>query len=796
MNLLPTTLLKRVEIVTGGASAAWGSDAVAGVVNLVLDKEFTGFKASIQSGTSAESDGDELRADIAGGMAFADGRGHVLASLNYTDTESIDRADSRSWYRGIKAFPNPAFAPGNGEPERLTLENVGTFFYTDAGIVNVGPLAGTTFAADGSPLAFDYGQRSSSGNLKVGGTPSDFGVGSQLQAEYSQVSGFLRGEYDLTDNANVYAEFNYARTEADSFSVPYLQFFAQTVVRRDNAFLHPATAALMDGVGVPVLPMGRTNLDMGRSNPHNVRELERYVLGSDIQLSDNWSLEAYYQHGVVDSKNEIRNDAIRSRYALAVDAVLDPVSGQIVCRSTLTDPNNGCAPANVFGFGAPSAEAIAYIHDTARQEVRLTQDVAAVAATGDLFDMPAGPVSVAFGAEYRQEKLSTVVNDLSVQPDGSIAPSYFWVGNYQPATGKYDVNELFGEFVLPVFADSAMGESLDLNLALRSTNYSTSGSVETWKAGLTYDIGAGVSMRGTVSRDIRAPNLSEYFAGGTTNSITISDPEQPPGNNSYSVTRTVRGNELLDPEEADTRTIGIVFQPEFAPGLVLSVDYLEIELGDAIGSIAEQDIIDGCFAGRTNFCDLITRDPTSGLITSMLNAPVNFAVEKLSAYDFEGSYAFDAAGGEFSIRTLWTYTKEHFREIDGARDNLLGEFRGGTGPQEWAGLTSFRFEKERYNVSLRHRFVGEGVVDADWTSGVEIDNNKVDSANYLDLSAAYNFEFGEADIEFFGGIENLLNEDPPVNPRFLFPVEGSIGAERGVHDLVGRYFRIGLRANF
>jgi outer membrane receptor protein involved in Fe transport len=503
-------------------------------------------------------------------------------------------------------------------------------------------------------------------------------------------------------------------------------------------------------------------------------------------------MAAYYQRGESTIINEVRSNAIRANYALATDAV-DDGNGNAICRSTLTDPGNGCVAANVFGLGAPSAAAIDYVMGTARQRVEITQDVLAVSVNGDLFELAAGPVSSAFGAEYRKEDFIGDADDIS-QDSG------WWVGNYKDAGGDYDVTEIFAEAVVPIFSDSPMGESLDLNAAVRSTNYSTSGSVTTWKAGLTYDIGAGVSLRGTSSSDIRAPNLNEYFSGGQTNSIFLDDPFVA-GNPNYLVTRTIRGNTNLEPEEADTTTFGIVYQPEFVPGLTLSIDYFDIEVDGSIGVVVDQDIVDRCFAGETSFCELIERDPVSGLMTNLFNSPVNLTLESLTAYDFEIDYVFEVAGGEIDIRSLWTYTTDHYVEDEGVRDELLGEFGGTTGggnagPQEWKSFSSVRYTNDRLTLSLRHRHIGEGVIDAQWVSGVDVDNNKIDSVDYFDITGAYDLTFGDANVQVFASIENLLDEDPPRVGFDGGTALDDIGAANSYHDLIGQYFRVGFRTSF
>lgn len=793
LNLLPTDLLKRTEIVTGGASAAWGSDAVAGVVNLVLDREYTGFKASIQAGTSAESDGDETLASFAGGFAFAEGRGHVLASLRYTDVEGIERADSRDWFNASKLVGNPAWTATNGEPFRIVVPNVGNIIGSDAGhtFASAGPLAWRSYDANGNALPFDVGTPYPRGpysdNIIAGdGELNDFAGRTALTVGFESINTFGRVSYDLTDNVNVYGEYIYGNTEAETRTVPYYRFAGAVRIQRDNPFLPAALAADMDTGGVTSVPMGLSNVQFGRANPYNDRDFNRYVIGADIKINDNWEMETYFQTGTTDIHAEVRSNANRARYDLAVDAV-DDGSGNIICRSTLTDPTNGCVAANIFGSNSASQAAIDYVIGAAIQDTEVTQTVFAISATGDLFDLPAGPVSSAFGYEYRKEEFSTTADDIS-EVDG------WWTGNYKSADGEYDVNEVFGEVVIPVFADSALGESLDLNAAVRLTDYSTSGNVTTWKIGATYDIGAGLSLRGTQSRDIRAPNLNEYFGGGITNSVFFDDTAT--GDVARLVPRTITGNPNLDPEKADTTTFGIVYQPEFVEGLTVSIDYTSIDIDDAISSIEDQLVVTRCNQGVTEFCNLIVRNE-EGRLANVFNGPVNFAFETLTAYDIEAIYTFDMAGGSVDIRSLWTYTEEHYTNDGDVTDDLLGEYAGGNGafnggPQEWRSLTSVSYSNDRFSVSLRNRFIGDGVLNADWESGVDVDDNTIPSVSYFDLTASTNFQFGETDAQVFFSVDNMFNKQPPTVGLDANTQLDDPSASR-IHDLIGRYYRAGIR---
>lgn len=781
INLLPSALLDRVDIVTGGGSAAWGSDAVAGVVNLILDKDFVGLKGSTLAGISKFGDGEEYRFDLAGGLDFAGGRGHIIGSVEYSQNESIDRADSRPWFTATKVVNNPAFAPGNGEPRLLVAPNIGQNLMTDGGLIINGPLRGTQFGPGGVPTPFVFGNRT--GLLQQGGTFADLAGSTQILSEVEQLSSFVRVSYEVTDDIELFGEVGYGRTIADSESVPFFNF-GGTTIQRDNAFLPAATAAAMDGAGITNFNIGLTNRNLGNSNPHNVRKQQRYVVGADVDLGGSWSVNAYYQRGVSDILNEARNDVIRPNFAQAVDAVFD--GGRVVCRSTLANPGNGCVPLNVFGGDAPDPAAAAFVLGTAVQDIRVTQDVASISANGDVFELPAGPVAVAFGVEYREEGHAATADPLSIT-------NSFWVGNFKPSGGGFDVKEAFTEVLIPVLRDSPIGRSIDLNGAIRITDYSTSGFVTTWKAGVLYDIAGGVKFRGTVSRDIRAPNLNEFFLGGSSQSQQVVDPENPGSPTSF--LRILSGNTNLDPEKADTITLGMVYQPEFAPGLSLSVDYYKIEIDGAIATLTNEQIVNRCFEGQEELCQFITRND-AGAITQIVVQPVNFRTEKLSGIDFEASYRRSiGATGSLSFRTVVNYTEKHTISDGVVTDDLVGEFSsslGNTGPAEWRSLTSISYDNEQVGFSLRHRYIGPGVIDASFTSA-DINRNKISAANYFDVTATKRVRAGSSEFELFASVDNLLNERPPVAPAINGQLQAATGAAWFVHDLVGRFYRVGVR---
>ncbi|MDR6708303.1 outer membrane receptor protein involved in Fe transport [Novosphingobium sp. 1748] len=316
-------------------------------------------------------------------------------------------------------------------------------------------------------------------------------------------------------------------------------------------------------------------------------------------------------------------------------------------------------------------------------------------------------------------------------PGGTQPANIIAVGNYKPSSGGYDVKEGFAEVAVPIFKDSPIGRSLNFNAAIRATDYSTSGWVTTWKAGLVYDVVDGIKLRGTFSRDIRAPNLNEYFLGGQSTSQQVRDPAN--NNVNVQVLRIQSSNTGLQPERSDTRTFGIVFQPDYMRGLSLSLDYYRIKIDGSIGTLTNQQLVDRCYAGNTALCGFIIRD-SANQIQQLIIKPVNFRQEVMEGVDFEGSYRFCLGNGQVTLRGLWNYTGKHYINGNGLIDDLIGEVGQGNGPTRWRGFHSANFDNEHFGLSLRHRYIGAGVIDAAYTSA-DIANNNVPAVSYFDASA-------------------------------------------------------------
>lgn len=401
---LPTALIQRVEVVTGGASAAWGADAVAGVVNFVLNHNYTGLGLDLEGGISQRGDNQYFKFDVTGGHSFADSRGHVVANFEYSTTpEGVDIMD-RSWFQGRAVVNNPSYTPANGQPRQITVDNAAPVNVSPGGVITSGPLRGIQFVGPaGTPAPYNFGNQS---GLEQWGGDVDNSVGEHraISAPLTYANGFLHADYDITKNITAFAELTYGHSEY--IDTGYLYYLRQgnIPISVDNAYLDPGIRQQMLAQGISSFNLGLDWTAAGPPTSYNQRDIWNAVIGLNGRLGDSWKWNAYYTHGDAKTHLVVNNDPIVANFNLAVDAVRNPATGAIVCRSTLTNPNNGCIPLDVFGANAASPQALKYTLGTSIQDQDVQLDVVEADATGAVFRLPAGDVAVAFGGDFINNK--------------------------------------------------------------------------------------------------------------------------------------------------------------------------------------------------------------------------------------------------------------------------------------------------------------------------------------------------------------------------------------------------------
>ncbi len=819
LNLIPAVLVSRIDVVTGGASAQWGSDAVAGVVNVVLNNNLTGLKGDFSYGESTYGDNQESRASLAWGGDYADGRGHLVLGGEYVNGEGVLSHYDRPWGRELPEQVSYAGARLPDQPSRFFARGVQPLIFTDGGVI-IGtntaagqPLRGIQFGPGGAVQTFPYGTVVGTSAIDFSGGQPGLSVrsGHTLSLPVERSILMAHTDFEISDNLKLFAEASWAKAGSDfNTAYPRDSTAGAITIQRDNAYLPTAVRDIMFNNNILSFSLGRQHKDFGTVEASNFNTTQRFAVGASGAFGDGWTWDAYYQYGENEYHSVITPLKINANLVQATDAVL--LAGEIVCRSA-TARAAGCVPINLFGLGSPSAGAIRYVTGTAEQYIDTSQEVMAINVQGTPFSTWAGPVSIAAGLERRVEDAESRVDAIS-QANG------FAYGNPKNFTGSYDVNEAYAEVVAPLLTDAPFAQSVEFNGAYRYADYSTSGGISTWKLGLTWRVDDTLTFRTTRSRDIRAPNNSDLF-NQTSSPATLRNPF------SGATTQIIvvsGGNPNLIPEEADTLTLGAVFSPSFIDGLRLSIDYFDIDIADAISAYAPQNVLDSCgaeiAAGAPGFfCGFVTRNGTgpTTVIPNISTPLLNIAGFQARGYDFEAAYRFDLAGGSVNARLFGTYTQDLIADDglgvpvtrNGAgviqtqgsvidRAGQVGGFTsasitGATSAPHWVLNGSATYSRDDWSVTLQQRYVGGGSIDASLVgpdspdynaaSPISIGNNRIDSRWYTNLSA--NYQVSDS-VEVYGVINNLSNTAPP------FPYTAYVGH----YDKVGRTYKLGVRVAF
>ncbi len=812
MSTLPASLVERIEVVTGGASAAWGSDAVAGVVNVIINKKFDGLEAHVEAGDNFSNNHAQRKAELSFGTGFAGDRGRVILSGSFVDTPDEFYSYDIPGFQYQRLVSNPAATPTNGQPRLVHANNVGLLQATPGGLITSGPLAGINFVGQSAtPERFNVGN-ASQGFYANGGTlntsESDLGLVS-APSRGSTFFGFT--SFDITDSISASLQLNRGKFWSKTSSWSDIKY-GTVVIQADNPYIPAPIQQQMSALGLASFNLGTMNHIPGRPTLdeqqqslgvpvlETTRDLYRGVFSLDGELGDNWSWNAYYQYGKSETDMRVLNNQVRSLYTLAADAVRVTTTnvgtsglplGSIVCRSSLTTPGNGCAPLNLFGVGNASPEAIQYITGIARSGGNtmfgvLKQQVVSASVTGTLpFGLPAGDISTAFGLEYREEEGT---QDASPASQASI----FQLGNPKDFYGKYDTKEVFAEFNLPLLKDQGIN-SLAFDAAGRLTDYSTSGKVETFKFGLSGEIVDSLRVRMSYSFDIRAPQLFDLFNTGTPVTGTAIDPNTGLG---VSIFGTSQGNSSLKPEESTTESIGFVLTPSWLSGLQISLDYYSIDIDGAFASFNTTTTLEQCAAGNQAFCANLRFNGPGGALSEIFNQPINADTLKTSGLDFALDYRTFAGPGAVNLTMVANYTFEQELTRLGVPFDYAGSIGNDSsqaGVPQFNGTVGVTYVQEGWSGTLQTRLVGSAKLNTAWTSA-DVDDNDVPARYYLDLRGAYRWDSG---TQVYLALDNVLDKDPPVVP---FSANGASAYETpfvdSIHDSFGRVWRAGVRVKF
>lgn len=763
LSTIPSVLVKNVDIVTGGASAAWGSGAVAGVVNILLDHDLQGLKLGVEAGISTYGDAGQRRLEAAYGTEFAGGRGHFMVGGEYLENDGLmtktARENTGRWVLLTQ-----------GGVSTLT-PNVGYANALIGGIILSGVNAGKGFNPDGTLRDPSLGTVVGS-NMIGGEAPSDDNY-SPLATPQKRVAGLINASYEVFDNAKLTIEGRYSRYWGN-----YTWFGDHNrgglTIQRDNAFLRPEIRAQMLAAGQTSFTMGRFNSDLS----YTTIDLEREAYQGTIALDGSfgggkWRYGLYYSHGEYQNNIDTPGFRLTTEFANAVDSVIGP-GGTPVCRIALTNPSTNCVPLNLFGYGAPSAAAIDYVTGTPSSRSTTKLDTFGISLRGEPFELWAGPVSIAVGVEGRWESVRSVSGDL----DRARAFTTFQFGEL---AGKDSVKEAFGEVVIPLLNEMPFFHKLEFNGAVRYSDYRNSGGIWSWKLGATNEFLPGVIGRVTRSRDIRAPSLSDLYTTRTQSYVGVVD-VNPVTNVSQSVTAQVigGGNANLLPEAADTWTAGITTSP--LRGLTASLDYFDITINGVIASVGAQDVINRCRAGNQDLCGRISRD-AGGNLLEVRAVPANLQRYNTNGVDGEIAYTTSLGGDpakRLNLRVVGTWVNsltinDGITNIEYVKNTSYAFV---TGMPDWRINGSIGYADNGFNAVVRARYIAPGF----YNRNQNITNNRVPAYTYVDLQLSKTLKADGREFDIYANVSNLFDKDPPIASLFS-----------PFYDTVGRFVTVGAR---
>lgn len=806
VNTIPNDLIDRVEIVTGGSSAVYGSDAIAGVVNFVLKRDFDGVQVRGSAGVSEAGFGGNQYVSAMAGMNFADGRGNVTIHAEYARQERIYASDI-PWYGSADGFvtvdvDSPGLANGSdGFPDAIFVRDIRSSSNHRFGFVaipqsNTAPGCGQgTLANNGGPntagtafhCAFIFqpdgtmvqqtGSRFGSGpsGTIVGGNGQTGREGTLLSIlpSNNRVNVNLLARYEFSPAVELFIEAKYVRVKAvgNQLGPTFLNGSfgsvndSRILMRLDNPYLNPAArttitnAITASGCGfnqgssiaaTTCRPLnaadntaiangsyrflfGRQLTDSEDRDERFTRETYRIVGGLRGTFNDDWKYEFSMNYGEFKETVDMRGFVNRQRFALSLDAGLDPATNTIRCRSqyaagSATGYNAGqypggpaalaadiaaCVPYNPFGQGN-NAAATSYFRQNITNRSKLNQFDALAFVNGDtsgFFNLPGGPISFVLGGEYREENTFNDSDDASVS---GISNSVFLGDVTAP---KLIVKEAFAEVSLPLVKDVPLFYDLTLRGAGRVSNYNNAvGTIYTFNGGIDWAPFESLRFRGNFGRAIRAPNVTEYgfpavpnFANGFVDPCNVNAIGANPIRSAncladlsvaqranlplagYSLGIISGSNPNLKQESSDSYTAGVVFAPKFIRGLTLTADYYHITVNNVITSLSAQTIVNSCYdtaALASPLCSAFTRNRTASngplnelpgqiLFNSLVSGPNNFARRVREGIDVEASYRTTVGSFKVSTRVIYShqFTNSNFQNpvLPNLENRLLEE---------------------------------------------------------------------------------------------------------------------------
>jgi outer membrane receptor protein involved in Fe transport len=861
ISTLPQQLISRVDVVTGGASSVYGSDAITGVVNLILDKNFEGIKYDLNAGISTYADGFSYKAHLAAGTGLFGGRGHIEGAIGYQSQDTVRKEARPSGAEALGSYNTG----GNATVPVTNIINAGQTVSTASGKIGCNSAAsglslacsvnGYEFGQPGIPTPIFYGVIPVTPGSSSPNTAIAQGCGDCAHVNNTSIFGatrnataFGRFSYKINDDTEFFTQLSLAQANIFNYFFPEQQEASRQTVTyfKDNPFLPAATqAALGNNCGIdPNCHTDGTNtftVSEWYNAPNRVRatnSVTRNIIsttGVDGVAFGDFAWNAHYTHGETRLSTSGIHNGNNQFHDAAQDAVID--NGVLKCWNNTAaaiaqfgDLYPGCVPINTFGYNVTTDAQNDYWGRTTHfAETNIMDDIAAD-ISGEIFQLPAGPVKVALAGEMRwldytidsNASPTQVVNCTGLRLCGNAAGKGFvanqasvtqtlWDNNTLPSVhASENVWEFSGEVSVPILKDLPLIQSLNTDLAGRYTDYSVSGSVQTWKIGLDYHVNDSVRFRGTTSVDIRAPTLNDLYSPQVSASGPFLDPLT--NFNPGGIQTISQGNANLVPETSRTYTGGVVLTPTFIPGLTISADYYNIKIKNAISTLSGSNlaIANLCIAsgGSSPLCSLYVRPfpytntTPANYPTVLLSQKLNVAFAQTEGQDYEIDYNFDTADIDNSLAGI-----VNLRGLVNVAPVLTSATFLGAPIQHGFGVGGTVPSQKGHANIIADYTLGNWSVDASWHwfSGLTKNGvygagqtfyaqNYVGSFSTMDFTLSKQIHFDNGtDMSAYFNVQNAFNAIPP-------DVIGSSGNPGGINtpigeDLMGRYFIIGIRGN-
>lgn len=844
LNALPTALIDRVEVVSVGGAPIYGSDAIAGTINIILKDDFEGVETEFSSGfAEGENDAGDHMASITIGQNFADDRGNIVTSFEYNKTDAVlmnDREFTRDYYY---FFSNPESdnTKPDGIPDNIFGKGRAIPIITQEGIPTVAasfplfkPNRNVITDANGNALGFGADGRLTPLNI---GTPTAsrvtfMGGDGLLLQDYDSIRAPIErhlfnalGHFDLTDTITAFAEVNYFSAESsDPNSQPFYQSAqfsgdsAALPISINNPYLSAedrqtilASGALEDGVFY--LHKGMNDLSQsGYTGGEN--EMFRYVLGlrGEFTLADqDWNWDLSYNKGKTESVSE-GTQLVQENYEKALDVTTDG-NGNIVCVSGDSD----CVPLNVLGIVTDQA-AIDYVTTVGRSYGDLEQEIISANLGGSIIDLPAGPLSMAFGYEMRDEVSGFRPDDFLRQGLGRSAA-------LSPLAGGFDTKEFYTEFLVPLIPSDLIPvvSGVELEGAWRNVDHSQAGKDDTWSVGtrimLDVPVMGSLTLRGNITESIRAPAITEALLPRSETFSSANDPcdadhigrgnaqdkrlanciataaalgfDYDPNSFQSEIDDGTKrgftgGNPDLLNERAEASTFGFVWAPGFVEGLELTVDWVNIDIEQAIETLSLVTLMEACYDGDqgNEACDSFVRDSNFQVI-DFTTGYKNAGFSNFRGVQSELSYNFDLVNwnvpGNFDLGLIAYHIKEQQFSVTGTD---LEVDAGEIGFSDWQGRLSLTYSLDNLTASWQTQYIGKAIVSNDDTPE---SRDILGPPEYFLNHAYFGYQVND-NLKASLSIRNVFDEEPPTAVNSFSAL--------GVYDVIGRYVTAGVNYKF